>query len=257
MWTRLPWVILYLALESNRTRKSRRVVAPLQDPFLAAATLGLMEASSPFSRDKSWESATASTISVGELLQIERICFLLRAMTSAHFKLRSNGVSLVVVISNPLLLGRRGAPLRRLLHASDPLRETPSFATTESRATNSIGNHGVVHRMISPWAIKHDPRAPLCSPQPSQEARISRHHRPPPSQGREKNGRRRGPRLGSRSGLGSGLGSFVILRVTRLWPFSCEAMLRTAEIACRGWCTVVEPQTIVDRILCDNTVGRI
>jgi hypothetical protein len=58
--------------------------------------------------------------------------------------------------------------------------------TTESRATNSIGNHGVVHRMISPWAIKPDPRAPLCSPQPSQEARIPRHHRPPPSQGRER-----------------------------------------------------------------------
>jgi hypothetical protein len=110
----------------------------------SALTLGLMEASSPFSRDKSWESATASTISAGELLQIERICFLLRAMTSAHFKLCSNGVSLVVVISNPLLLGRRGAPLRRLLRASDPFRETPSFATTESRATNSIGNHGVV-----------------------------------------------------------------------------------------------------------------
>jgi hypothetical protein len=49
----------------------------------SALTLGLMEASSPFSRDKSWESATASTISAGELLQIERICFLLRAMTSA------------------------------------------------------------------------------------------------------------------------------------------------------------------------------
>jgi hypothetical protein len=30
--------------------------------------------------------------------------------------------------------------------------------------------------MIFPWAIKPDPRAPLCSPQPSQEARISRRH---------------------------------------------------------------------------------
>jgi hypothetical protein len=125
----------------------------------SALTLGLMEASSPFSRDKSWESATASTISTRELLWIERICFLLRAMTSAHFKLRSNGVSLVVVISNPLLLGRRGAPLRRLLRASDPFRETPSFATTESRATNSIGNHGVVPD-DPPWAIKAKAASP-------------------------------------------------------------------------------------------------
>jgi hypothetical protein len=69
--------------------------------------------------------------------------------------------------------------------------------------------------------------------------------------------RRRGPHLGSRLGLRSRPGSFAILRVTRPWPFSCEAVLRTTEIACRGWCTAAEPQTIVDRILCDNAISKI
>jgi hypothetical protein len=97
----------------------------------SALTLGLMEASSPFSRDKSWESATASTISAGELLQIERICFLLRAMTSAHFKLRSNGAN----PSGPLA----SLTLHRAVNASWAIRRYRSSPTsTDSVATPPV-----------------------------------------------------------------------------------------------------------------------
>jgi hypothetical protein len=76
-----------------------------------------------------------------------------------------------------------------------------------NRAQQTQSEITELFRMISPWAIKPDPRAPLCSPQPSQEARISRHHRPPPSQGREKNGRRRRPSSTGSSAIMPSVGS--------------------------------------------------